>query len=92
MAEVEVMLFQTSQYFVHHLVLFVKGAAESEDAIQVHCNFASGDKISRNSVHEWLEGDKQVDEAKEHHFWHKYSSYGCEQHLCWSQGLTDIWL
>jgi hypothetical protein len=54
--------------FVNDLTMFFESAAPDENVIKINSNLALGNEIGKDWVYEWLEGCRQVCQAKKHYF------------------------
>jgi hypothetical protein len=65
-SEVEIVFLKMAKNFVDNLLMFIESSAPNEDVIEIDCNFAFGNQISKDGIHQCLESGGRVGEPEEH--------------------------
>ena len=66
MAEVQLVLSESSEHQACHPVMFFHCFYEDEDVIQVNTDYTFRDEVLEDIIHHGLESGRAVGEAKEH--------------------------
>ena len=76
--EIEIVLHKVRENFVYNLLVRAKVVRPDEDVIEIDCNFAFCDKVGEDSVHECLEGSREVGKSEVHNIELKEPAVGDE--------------
>jgi hypothetical protein len=54
-SEIKIMFFKIAKNFVDDLPMFIESGAPNKDVIQIDCDFAFGNQICKDGIHQCLE-------------------------------------